>query len=143
VEEYQHREIDYIEFPQSQFCKRFQQSRARQSREPDPRVEFIIPPDFYDDEKGIRDRDEYENYINLSSRSCAIFIDWWKTYRNKYPRLFTMILDFFAVPMISAECERVFSAIKNLITERRIGLKEDIIEPICLLRHWYKEEGVI
>ncbi len=55
----------------------------------------------------------------------------------------TMALDLFAVPMMSAECERVFSAAKNLVTERRMGLKEDIIEAMCLLRHWYKEEGVI
>ncbi len=55
----------------------------------------------------------------------------------------TMALDLFAVPMMSAECERVFSAAKNLVTERRMGLKEDIIEAMYLLRHWYKEEGVI
>ena len=30
--------------------------------------------------------------------------------------------------MMSAECERVFSSAKNLITDRRNGLKEDIIE---------------
>ncbi len=55
----------------------------------------------------------------------------------------TMALDLFAVSTMSAECERVFSAVKNLVTERRMGLKEDIIEAMCLLRYWYKEEGVI
>ena len=54
-----------------------------------------------------------------------------------------MALDLFAVLMMSAECERVFSVVKNLVTERRMGLKEDIIEAMCLLKHWYKEEGVI
>ena len=47
----------------------------------------------------------------------------------------TIALDLFAVSMMSAECERVLSAAKNLITERRMGLKEDIIEAIYLLRH--------
>jgi hypothetical protein len=56
---------------------------------------------------------------------------------------YDLVEDFFAVPMMSAECERVFSAAKNLVTERQMGLKEDIIEAMCLLRHWYKEEGVI
>ena len=54
-----------------------------------------------------------------------------------------MALDLFAVPMMSAECERVFLAAKNLVTERRMGLKADIIEAMCLLRYWYKEEEVI
>ncbi len=31
----------------------------------------------------------------------------------------------------------------SLVTERRMGLKEDIIEAISLLRYWYKESGVI
>ena len=54
-----------------------------------------------------------------------------------------MALDLFTVSMIFAECKRVFSAAKNLVTERRILLKEDIIKAISLLRHWYKESGVI
>jgi len=52
-------------------------------------------------------------------------------------------LDLFTIPIMSAECERVFSTTKNLTTERRMGLKEDIIKAISLLRHWYKESGVI
>ncbi len=31
----------------------------------------------------------------------------------------------------------------NLVTDRRMSMKEDVIEAMCLLRHWYKEEGVI
>ncbi len=44
---------------------------------------------------------------------------------------------------MSAECERVFLVVKNLVIERRMLLKEDIIEAMSLLRYWYKEEGVI
>jgi len=45
--------------------------------------------------------------------------------------------------MISAECERVFSSTKTLITDRRSGLKKDIIEACTLLRHWLREAGFI
>ena len=52
-----------------------------------------------------------------------------------------MALNLFSIPMMSAECERVFSSTKILITERRNGLKEDIIEAYTLLRYWIREEG--
>jgi hypothetical protein len=54
-----------------------------------------------------------------------------------------MVLDFFSIFMMSAECERVFSSAKILITDRRNGLKEDIIEACILLRHWFRETGLI
>jgi len=42
---------------------------------------------------------------------------------------------------MSAECERLFLSAKNLITDRRDELKEDIIQACTLLRHWLKEAG--
>ena len=44
---------------------------------------------------------------------------------------------------MSAECERVFSSAKNLITDLWNGLKEDIIEACTLLRHWFKDAEAI
>jgi len=119
------------------------QPRARQPREPDPHVEFVTPPDFYDDDEDLPDRDKYDNYINLSSRPCGSPIAWWQAYRNEYPRLSKTILDLFAIPMMSAEYKRVFLVVKNLVTDRRMNIKENIIKAIYLLRYWYKEEGVI
>jgi hypothetical protein len=52
-------------------------------------------------------------------------------------------LDLLSIPLTSAECERVFSSAKILISDLRNGLKEDIIEVCTLLRHSYKEEGLI
>ncbi len=57
--------------------------------------------------------------------------------------LLKMALDLLSIPLMSAECERVFSSVKNLITSPRNGLKEDIIEACTLLRHSYKEEGLL
>ncbi len=119
------------------------QPRARRPREPDPRVEFIPTPDFYDDEEVTLARNKYEDHINSSLKPCSTPLAWWQAHRNEYPRLSKMALDLFAIPMMSAECERVFSAAKNLVTERRMRLRDDIIEAMSLLRHWYKEEGVI
>ncbi len=44
---------------------------------------------------------------------------------------------------MSAECEKVFLSAKNLVTNNRNALKEEIIEASTLLRHWLKEEGII
>src|SRR6266536_6593911 len=72
--------------------------------------------------------DAYDDYINLPPRPCGSPIAWWQAHRNEYPRLSKVALDLFAIPMMSAECERVFSAAKNLITERQMRLRDDIIE---------------
>jgi hAT family C-terminal dimerisation region len=48
-----------------------------------------------------------------------------------------MALDLFSIdPMMSAECERVFSSAKNLITDH---WNKDIIEACTLLRHWFRD----
>ena len=86
-------------------------------------------------------RDEYEEYLSKPARPCDNPLEWWKAHRQEYPRLSQMALDLFSTPMMSAECERVFSSAKNLITDHRNGLKEDIIEACTLLRHWFRDLG--
>ncbi len=54
-----------------------------------------------------------------------------------------MALDLLFVLLMFAECERVFSAAKILISDKRNRMKDDIIEVCTLLRYWLKEEGVI
>jgi hypothetical protein len=54
------------------------------------------------------------------------------------PGVSPIIIDgfrFFSIPIMSVECERVFSLVKTLIIDRRNGLKEDIIEVCILLRY--------
>jgi len=71
-----------------------------------------------------RPRDEYAEYISSPPTPCDKHLEWWAAHRDEYPRLSKMALDLFSIPMMSAECERVFSSAKNLITERRNGLKQ-------------------
>src|SRR6266498_2877732 len=70
-------------------------------------------------------------------------LQWWATHREEFPILSKMALDLLSISLMSAECERVFSLAKNLITDRRNGLKEDIIQACTFLRHWFKEAGLI
>ena len=49
-----------------------------------------------------------------------------------------MALDLLSIPLMPAECERVFSSAKTLVTDR---MKADIIIEACtILRHYYKEK---
>lgn len=106
-------------------------------------AQFVPLPDFYDDEAVADARDEYEEYLSTPARPCDNPLEWWKAYRQEYPWLSQIALDLFSILMMSAEYERVFSSAKTLITDRRNGLKEDIIEACTLLRHWFRETDLI
>ena len=47
-----------------------------------------------------------------------------------------MAVDLFSIPGMSAECERVFSQTKKLITEERNRLSPDTVEADQLQKHW-------
>jgi hAT family C-terminal dimerisation region len=47
-------------------------------------------------------------------------------------------LDTLSCPAMSAECERVFSSAKKLITPERNQLGEDIIEACECLKAWWR-----
>jgi hypothetical protein len=64
---------------------------------------------------------------------------WWRERGEAlYPTLATMAYDLFAMPGMSSECERVFSAAKRVITDDRYSLKPDIIEADLCLKNWFK-----
>ena len=54
--------------------------------------------------------------------------EWWRRQKGPYPTLSRFAFDMLAIPAMSAECERVFSSTKLLLTEKRSRMKEDIIE---------------
>ena len=64
--------------------------------------------------------------------------DFWALHENEYPSLARMAFDIISIPAMSAECERVFSSTKLLLTDRRARMKEDIIEASECLRAWFK-----
>jgi hypothetical protein len=64
----------------------------------------------------------------------------WARYEAQYPSLARMAFDILSIPAMSAECERVFSSAKLLLTDRRARMKEDIIEASECLRAWFQAE---
>ena len=83
--------------------------------------------------------DEYERYCK-SERVCGFTsaLVWWleETQQKHYPNLSKMAVDVLSIPAMSAEPERVFSAAKTTITDRRNRLGSDIIEALECLKSW-------
>jgi hypothetical protein len=65
-------------------------------------------------------------------------IAYWHDRRNKYPRLSMMALDIFTVQSMSAECERLFSVARNMVTQLRNRLDVVIVAICMVLRSWYR-----
>ncbi len=118
-------------------------SDHRDDRELDPLAEFVPPPSFYDAQPITAARDEYEEYLRISAQPCDKPLEWRKAHESQFPILSRMALDLFSISLMSAEYERVFSAAKLLISDKRNRMKDDIIEVCTVLRHWLKELGKI
>jgi hypothetical protein len=89
-------------------------------------------------------KNEFELYCEqtptMAKGGCDL-IQWWWNNQNNFPTLSQMALDLLAIPAMSAECERVFSSAKKLITPARNGLQEDIIEASECLKAWWDDEA--
>jgi hAT family C-terminal dimerisation region len=68
--------------------------------------------------------------------------DYWNSRIQSQPDLAHFALDMLALPVSSAECERIFSSAKLLITASRNRLSPDTIEANECLRAWFKQEKV-
>jgi hypothetical protein len=67
-------------------------------------------------------------------------INWWNDCKSAFPSLHLYAFDTLVIPAMSAECERVFSSTKKLITPERNRLAEDIIEASECLKNWWDNE---
>jgi hypothetical protein len=69
-------------------------------------------------------------------------ITWWNNQKELFPSLYLFAFDTLAIPAMSAECERVFSSTKKLLTPERSRLQPDIIEASECLKNWW-DRGLI
>jgi hypothetical protein len=62
---------------------------------------------------------------------------WWQERgKHEYPTLAGLAFTVFAMPAMSAECERSFSRAGKMVTDDRYCLRADIIEADQLLKSW-------
>jgi hypothetical protein len=60
---------------------------------------------------------------------------WWIDHQADYPILAKMAFDLFSVPAMSAECERIFSQAKKVITDERNRINSDTVAAIECQKH--------
>ena len=65
-----------------------------------------------------------------------------RTIRVHFRPSVKMALDKLAIPAMSAECERVFSSAKKMVTVERNRLSEDIIQACECLKAWW-DNGIM
>lgn len=105
-------------------------------KEADPFEIFMNPPNLYTTQSVTID--EYKKYLEIPAKKTNEPLAWWRERYTQWPSLTTMACDLISIPLMSAECERVFSAAGYLITSRRNHMKEDIIEATTCLRAWQR-----
>src|SRR3954452_21279717 len=93
--------------------------------------------DFYgeeDDNVG-----ELERYLREPRRNRRVdVLAYWKS-RMDLPGLQRMARDYFGIPGTSAESERVFSAGRDVIGDKRASLGSVMIRNLMLLKRWKQE----
>ena len=84
-------------------------------------------------------QDEYTVYCSeepLDYIANPNIINEWKRLETRFPILAKMAFDILSIPAMSAECERIFSSAKHLITPSRNSLSPESIEAVECERNW-------
>jgi hAT family C-terminal dimerisation region len=87
-----------------------------------------------------KEEDEYKAYCALPPPIDVVddLFGYWQAQEQAFPKLSKLAYNTLAIPAMSAECERVFSSCKLLITPNRNKLGVDSIEASECLRHGYR-----
>ena len=84
--------------------------------------------------------DEFTAYVNgprlaYTNWSEHDIFSWWMN--SPYPQLRQWAFDVLSIPAMSAECERVFSQTRRLMTVDRNRLSTDMMEALECMKHWW------
>ena len=99
------------------------------------------------EEDGSIKKDDFRSYVKGNPDKISFLksynpINWWRDQRQLYPTISLWALDTLSIPVMSAECERVFSSAKKLIIPERNALTDDTIEACECLKAWW-DQGLI
>ncbi|EFY94389.2 transposase-like protein [Metarhizium robertsii ARSEF 23] len=87
--------------------------------------------------KAVSELDRFQTrQIYAEDLDVASPLEWWSRHQHEYPVLYRMALDLFSIPGMSAECERVFSQTKKMITDERNQLSPEAVEADQLQKQW-------
>jgi hypothetical protein len=90
-------------------------------------------------------KDEYKYYCNedptiVGEKEIFNPVDWWRSPVNQrlYPRLSRLAYNLLSIPVMSAECERVFSSIGLLLSSLRLTMDMALIKVSEYVRNWLR-----
>ncbi|CAF0877146.1 unnamed protein product [Rotaria sordida] len=80
--------------------------------------------------------DELKEYIalNVQLTEHDDILHFWLQQKVKFPILFSMVQDFYAVPALNTSIERLFSSSKNTVTDKRSSLGAEKINKLLFLQ---------
>lgn len=80
--------------------------------------------------------DALEAYLNGVAQEGQDSLTFAQEISISQPDLSAFIYDMASIPVMSAECERIFSSAKILLSDQRARMKPILIEAYECLRHW-------
>ena len=60
---------------------------------------------------------------------------WWAQHHEKYPKLALVVKNLLAIPATSANCERAFSSLTDIVTKKRNRLQGETTEKLTFCKH--------
>ena len=60
---------------------------------------------------------------------------WWFQHHEKYPKLALVVKNLLAIPATSANCERAFSSLTDIVTKKRNRLHGETTEKLTFCKH--------
>jgi hypothetical protein len=89
--------------------------------------------------------DELDRWLQLAGpveKDCDPFLYWFNK-RFEYPRLTRMAIDILSVPLMAAECERVFSSCGNMVSAKRCRLQAETVVVTQTVRSSWLKAGLL
>ncbi|CAF3178741.1 unnamed protein product [Rotaria socialis] len=77
--------------------------------------------------------DEYMS-MNVQMKEGDDILLFWLAHKSRFPILFSIVQDYYAVPAANTTIERLFSASKNTVTDKRTSLGTEKINKLLFLQ---------
>jgi hypothetical protein len=99
--------------------------------------EFDVYNDYFEvDYADYSEIDAFDEYLATAPRPGQDAIIFAQEIEHVKPDMAAFIYDMAAIPAMSAECERIFSSAKLLLSDQRARMTPVLIEAYKCLRHW-------
>ncbi|CAF3306848.1 unnamed protein product [Rotaria socialis] len=95
---------------------------------------FDISPDLHASAIDLTKKEQLKRHLSVSSITCKTNMKSHLQHKLKFPTLFTMVQDFYAIPASNIIIERLFSSSKNTVTDKRTSLEAEKVNELLFLQ---------